>query len=111
MAAASLLALFKVISDSEPAVAWLGALLAAAAPLCWLGLGRMGRAENRDWHPLGFTLASSLGVAVVMSSAWRFGPVADPALLLAGASLMAWFVYLRWIRKGTTTKTGEGSST
>jgi hypothetical protein len=46
-----------------------------------------------------------------MSSAWRFGPVADPALLLAGASLMAWFVYLRWTRKGPTSETGAGPST
>ena len=104
---AMLLGIFRLATGAAPLLAWPGGLLAAAAPLCWFGLKRF---VVRPPHPLGFTVLSCLGVCISMVTAWRYGKDAEPALIVAGTSLIAWFFYLRRSRNNDAGPAGSGNA-
>jgi peroxiredoxin len=88
-------AIVQITRGAEPAPAWLGLALAAAAPalfFAWLYLAGKARTSR---HPVAVSVLSGLGLAITMAMNWRF-PASSATHLWAGLCLLGWFVYLRW---------------
>ncbi len=75
-------------------LSWLGLMLAAGAPLAGLATHR----DTRTRPPLLWTVLSGLGLAVTMAISYRYGNAAGQTHVWAGGALIAWFVWVRWLR-------------
>lgn len=90
------LSAMHLIDGNPPLLSWLGLLLAAAAPLAFIGLRYAPFPALGKTQPLGFSILCGLGLAITMSSSWKHGDAAGDAHLWAGACLVLWFSYLKW---------------
>lgn len=98
----SALAVYAVIelsSGTQPALSWLGLLLAAGAPALYLVFNWRRPPAGRNQFTVATGAACGLGLAVTMAVNWRFGEASGMVHLWAGSCLMAWLVYLRWADK------------
>jgi apolipoprotein N-acyltransferase len=103
LAAMTAFALLRLATFTSPLFSWLGLLLAAAAPLSMLALQATKTSRRPSPHPLAFTTVSGLGVAICMALSFRHGPAAGSAHLYAGASLILWVAFLRFIPRQNQT--------
>jgi hypothetical protein len=78
-----------------PPLSWGGLVLAAGAPLA----GILSHRDANTRPPLVWTAMSGLGLAVTMAMSHRFGPAAGLVHVWAGAALIAWFAWVRWLRQ------------
>jgi peroxiredoxin len=88
-------AIVQITRGAEPAPAWFGLALAAAAPalfFAWLYLAGKARTSR---HPVAVSVLSGLGLAITMTMNWRF-PASSAIHVWAGLCLLGWFVYLKW---------------
>lgn len=91
----SIYATLQLSRGMTPALSWAGLLLAAGAPLA----GILTHRDFKTRPPLAWTACSGLGLAVTMLMSYRFGPAAGLIHLWAGAALIAWFAWVRWLRQ------------
>jgi hypothetical protein len=96
--AATAAAVWMLVSAAPPWSTWAGLLLAGAPPLLYLVRTHVLRKTDSMPEPLGFSIICGLGVAISMAASWRFGPAAGSAHVAAGACLIGWVIYLRWLR-------------
>jgi len=95
------LAVVKLWQGKYPAMSWLGLMLASAAPPLYLAIKLFYRRQAISLPSIGFSILCGLGLAISMTSSWKYGGAAGNAHLGAGLCLVLLFVYLRWIEKKT----------
>jgi len=92
----SIYAFIKLATGTAPLLSWLGLALAAFAPLVFFLKAFLFKTPRTPRHPVGFSILSGLGVVITMAISSRYGQAAGAVHILAGITLMAWLVYLRW---------------
>ena len=96
LAAVGLYALAMVAAGNEAMLSWAGVALAALPLLLYLVIAMLRRQPRAERHPVGYSVASGLGLVITMIASYRFGDAAGDLHLLAGISLIGWLLYLRW---------------
>lgn len=92
------ISIWNLTTGASVFAAWIGLAIASLAPLSFVIWERFLSAPDRPLQPLGFSILCGLGLAIAMTTSWRFGPAAGVAHIGAGASLIGWATYLRWLR-------------
>jgi hypothetical protein len=85
-----------VAARNEAVLSWAGVALAALPLLLYLVIALVRRQPRAMRHPVGYSVASGLGLVITMIASYRFGDAAGDLHLLAGVSLIGWLLYLRW---------------
>ena len=94
-------AVLQLVRGMDPTLSWFGLALAAGSAL--VGLIADQRASMKPRRPnLIWTVLCGLGMAITLSQSYRYGPAAGWAHGWAGAVLVGWFAYVRWLRKAPT---------
>lgn len=102
------LAILQLWHGTHPLMSWLGLWLAAAAPLVFLVLKQFFARYSRSLQAMGFSTVCGLGLAITMTSSWKYGDAAGNAHIGAGLCLLLWFFYLKWIvQKPDHKQTGQ----
>lgn len=94
----SLYAFAKLLSGTEPLLAWLGLALTTFAPLAFFLKAFLFKSPRTPRHPVEYSIVSGLGLAMTMAMSFRYGEAAGYIHILAGITLIGWFIYLRWYR-------------
>lgn len=92
----SLYAFSRLLSGSEPLLGWLGLALTAFAPLAFFLKAFLFKSPRTPRHPVEYSVVSGLGLAMTMAISFRYGDAGGNLHVLAGITLLGWFVYLRW---------------
>ena len=90
---------WQMVGDGPAALAGLGLLLAGAAPAAFIAWDHLAKPQRHDRHPVGISAICGLGMVIAMVVAWRWGERHEPALVLAGSALIAWFIWVRWVQR------------
>ncbi len=85
-----------LIQGTEPVLSWLGLALAALPPLIFFIKAFLFKTPRTPRHPVGYSVVSSLGLAMTLAMSYRYGPAGGIIHIWAGSTLIAWFAYLRW---------------
>lgn len=96
LAALSLYAITRLFMGTEPLFSWLGLALAALSPLAFFIKAFVSKSPRSSRHPVEYSILSGLGLVVTMTMSFRYGQAAGSMHIWAGATLLAWIVYLRW---------------
>lgn len=96
LAALSLYAITRLLMGTEPLFSWLGLALAALSPLAFFIKAFVSKSPRSSRHPVEYSILSGLGLVVTMTMSFRYGQAAGSMHIWAGATLLAWIVYLRW---------------
>jgi hypothetical protein len=87
---------------THPSMSSLGLLLASAAPLLFLIVKQFLANYTQSLQAIGFSTICGLGLAITLTSSWKYGDTAGIAHWGAGLCLILWFVYLRWIARNAS---------
>ncbi len=96
LALISLYAFTRLFIGTEPLLGWLGLALAAFAPLVFFLKAYLFKSPRKVRHPVEYSVVSGLGLAITMAISFRYGEAAGNIHILAGITLVGWFIYLRW---------------
>jgi hypothetical protein len=96
LATVGLYALAMVAAGNEAMLSWAGVALAALPLLLYLIIALVRRKPRAEHHPVGYSVASGLGLVITMIASYRFGDAAGDLHIPAGVSLIGWLLYLRW---------------
>jgi hypothetical protein len=96
LAVVGLYALALLVTGTEAMLSWAGVALAALPLLLYLVIALARRQPRAKRHPVGYSVASGLGLVITMITSYRFGDAAGDLHLLAGITVIGWVLYLRW---------------
>ena len=96
MTVLSLYAFTQLARGTEPLLSWLGLCLATFTPLVFFIKAFLFKSPRTPRHPVEYSIVSGLGLALTMGMSYRYADAAGHIHVLAGITLVAWLVYLRW---------------
>lgn len=96
LSVAGLYGLLQAGRGTAPLLSWLGLVLCVSGPSLFLVRARLFSSPQTRSTAFGYSVICALGLALTLAMSYRYGPVAGHAHILAGATLLAWLVYLRW---------------
>lgn len=96
MTVLSLYAFTRLAMGAEPLLSWLGLGLAVFTPLVFFIKAFLFKSPRTPRHPVEYSIVSGLGLALTMAMSYRYADAAGYTHVLAGITLVAWLVYLRW---------------